>query len=450
MAIARTRQIALDSLLRVAQGSSANAVLDAALTHESLETRDRGFVTELVDGTLRWQGRLDYLLGLLVEGSLDKLEPAVRQILRLGAYQLVLLERVPPHAAVNEAVAQARERANEGAAKLVNAVLRRLEREQDSLPYPDPAVDPVAFLAARYSHPAWLVTRWLARFGLADTQALLAINNTPPPLTLRLNRRWVTREGLQGFLKLRDIDTIPTAISPNGLIITSGGNPRDIDLYQEGLFSIQGEGSMVMVELLKPGKNRAGWDMAAGVGGKTTYLAEWVDDSGSLLATDTSAERLEVLRRQLARLELTSVRVEAGDARTFPLEPKSLDFILLDAPCTGTGSLRRQADARWRKAPEQFAEMAKLQRELLEAAALAANPGGLLLYCTCSLEPEENEDVIGPFLADHPEWSLDMEGLKHQTLPDDARDLSGFVRLLPHRHGTDGFFAARMVKSGVE
>lgn len=449
MAIARTRQLALDILLRVALGASANAALDATLNREPLEPRDRGFVTELVDGTLRWQGRLDYLLGQLVEGTRQKLEPAVRGILRLGAYQLVLLERVPPHAAVNEAVAQARERANDGAAKLVNAVLRRLEREKDALPYPDPAADPVAFLAARYSHPAWLVARWLARFGMQETEALLAINNTPPPLTLRINRRWVTREGLQGFLKLRDIDTVTTGISPNGLIITSGGNPREIDLYQEGLFSVQGEGSMVMVELLKPGKNRAGWDMAAGVGGKTTYLAEWVDDSGSLLATDTSAERLEVLKRQLTRLELSSVRVETGDARGIAVEPESMDYILLDAPCAGTGALRRQADARWRKAPEQFAEMAVLQRELLEAAARAAKPGGLLLYCTCSLEPEENEVVVDAFLADHSEWSLDVEGLKHKTLPEDARDAAGYVRLLPHRHCMDGFFAARMVKASA-
>jgi 16S rRNA (cytosine967-C5)-methyltransferase len=447
MAIAQTRQVVLEVLLRVAGGASANAALDEALSHSSLDSRDRGFVTELVDGTLRWQGRLDYQLAQLVEGPLAKLDPAVLQVLRIGAYQLTQLERVPAHAAVNEAVEQARARAHEGAAKLVNAVLRRLEREKDILPFPDPEADAVAYLTAKYSHPAWLVTRWLARFGLQETEALLVINNTPPPLTLRMNRRWVTREGLQSFLKLREIETMPTSISPNGLILTSGGNPREIDLYQEGLFSIQGEGSMVMVELLKPGRRRDGWDMAAGVGGKTTYLAEWVDDSGTLLATDTSVDRLHVLQRELQRLELTSVRVETGDARTFHVDAESMDYILLDAPCTGTGSLRRQADARWRKTLAQLAEMAVLQRELLEAASRAAKPGGLLLYCTCSLEPEENEDVVAPFLADHPEWSLDVEGIKHPTLPDDARDPAGYVRLLPQRHGTDGFFAARLIKA---
>ncbi|OPZ87331.1 MAG: Ribosomal RNA small subunit methyltransferase B [bacterium ADurb.Bin429] len=449
MAIAQSRQLALEVLLRVAGGASANAALDEALSHANLDPRDRGFVTELVDGTLRWQGRLDYQLAQLVEEPLAKLDPAVLHILRLGAYQLTRLERVPAHAAVNEAVEQARKRAHEGAAKLVNAVLRRLEREKDALLFPDLADDPVAYLSAAYSHPAWLVERWLARFGLQETEALLVINNTPPPLTLRMNRRWVTREGLQAFLKLREIETIPTAISPNGLIVTSGGNPRQVDLYDEGLYSLQGEGSMVMVELLKPGRHRAGWDMAAGVGGKTTYLAEWVDDTGSLLATDTSVDRLSVLWRELERLELSSVRVEAGDARTFSVEAESMDYVLLDAPCSGTGALRRQADARWRKTPEQLVEMAALQRELLEAAARAAKPGGLLLYCTCSLEPEENEEVMSLFLADHPEWSLDVEGITHKSLPSDARDLAGYVRLLPQRHGTDGFFAARLKKAGA-
>lgn len=432
--------------MRVADGVSANAALDDALANSELDARDRGLVTELVDGTLRWQGHLDYLLGRLLERPLDALAPAVAQILRLGAYQLTQLERVPPHAAVNEAVEQARAREHEGAAKLVNAVLRRLQREGATLAFPDADADPVAYLAAAWSHPAWLVARWLARFGLDETEALLRVNNTPPPLTLRANRRWITREALRQFLAFRGMETTPTPISPFGLLVTSGGNPRELEEYREGLFSIQGEGSMVMVELLRPGRKRAGWDMAAGVGGKTTYLAEWVDDTGSLLATDNATDRLAVLRRELARLELSSIQVEVGDARVYPVAPECLDYALLDAPCSGTGALRRQADARWRKAPEQLPALAALQRELLDAAARAVKPGGLLLYCTCSLEPEENEEVVSTFLADYPEWALDPAGIKHDTLPPDARDPAGYVRLLPHRHGTDGFFAARMTK----
>jgi 16S rRNA (cytosine967-C5)-methyltransferase len=202
-----------------------------------------------------------------------------------------------------------------------------------------------------------------------------------------------------------------------------------------------------MVELLRPGRRRAGWDVAAGAGGKATHLAEWVDDTGSLLATDTSAERLQVLVKEARRLELRSIRVLAVDARRAPVEPGSVDYALLDAPCSGTGALRRQADARWRKSPEQLPELARLQRELLEAAARAVKGGGILLYCTCSLEPEENEEVVTAFLADHPDWQLEPAGEKHPSLPADARDAAGCVRLLPHRHGTDGFFAARLAKA---
>lgn len=437
--------LALDLLLRVAAGASANAALDQALTAASLDPRDAGFVTELVDGTLRWQGRLDYQLQQLLERPPAELPLPILLILRLGAYQVTRL-RVPAHAAVNESVALARRYGHEGTAKLTNAVLRRLEREHETLPFPDPAVDPVGYLAAACSHPAWLVARWLPRFGFDATQALLEVNNTPPPLTLRVNRRWITRDGLESFLRMHGVETAPTAISPWGLTFTAGGNPRLLDEYREGLFSIQGEGSMVMVELLRPGRNRQGWDLAAGVGGKTTYLAEWVDDSGALLATDTSAERLQVLEREATRLELHSIAVAGGDARTAPVDPASRDYALLDAPCSGTGALRRQADARWTKTPEQIGELAQLQSELLEAAARALKPDGVLLYCTCSLEPEENEETVAAFLARHPDWALEEAGAKHRTLPADARDAAGYVRLWPPAHGTDGFFAARLAR----
>jgi 16S rRNA (cytosine967-C5)-methyltransferase len=428
---------------------TSHVALRDAFARTNLEARDRGLVTELVDGTLRMRGRLDYLLGHVLDKPLGALDVPVLALLRLGAYQLTQM-RVPAHAAVHETVALARTRVHEGASKLVNAALRRLSDTHETIAFPDPTADPVGYLSAFYSHPAWLVERWLARFGFDETAALLAADNEPSPVTLRVNRRWITREALQQFLAFREVQTEPTAISPWGLRVLSGGNPRALDSFSEGLFSVQGEGSMVMVELLRPGRRRDGWDLCAGVGGKATYLAEWVDDTGSLLATDTSADRLEVLRAELQRLELHSIRVEPGDARTASVEPASMHYALLDAPCSGTGSLRRQPDARWRKTPEGIAELAPLQRDLLEAAARAVKPGGILLYCTCSLEPEENEAVVEAFLAAHPDWQLQATGEKHAGLPENARDPRGYVRLFPHHHGTDGFFAARLVKSADE
>lgn len=440
------RLAAVKVLVKVEEGAQASAALEEAFSGAVLDARDRGFATELVDGTLRWRGRLDYRLGQMSDKPLEKLDAPVRAVLRMGAYQLTLLDRVPPHAAVDSSVKLARALAHEGAAKFVNAVLRRLEREKDTLPFPDQAEDQVEYLAVVYSHPAWLVRRWLERYGREETEALLKIDNTPPPVTVRVNRRWITREGLQIALQMHGVETEPTPISQWGLIFPGRGNPRELEEWKEGLFTVQGEGSMVMVELLRPGRNRKGWDLCAGVGGKTTHLAEWVDDSGSLLATDTSADRLKVLAAEMTRLDLRSISIFHSDARTHSIEPETLDYALLDAPCSGTGSLRRQADARWNKSPEQLPGLAALQRELLEAAARALKPGGILLYCTCSLEPEENEEVVDAFLADHPEWTAEPAGEKLQSLPTDARLPSGYVRLLPHRHGTDGFFAARLVK----
>lgn len=449
MATMAPRTLAFSILQQVEDGQSTNAALEHALHGSSLDARDRAFVTEIVDGTLRWQGRLDYQLQQMMERPLANIDPSIRLILRLGAYQLTMLSRVPAHAAVNESVALARRYGHDGTVKFVNAVLRRLEREKESIIFPDAVENPVGYLSTKYSHPGWLVTRWLARFGFQQTEALLTINNTPPPLTLRVNRRWITREGLQSFLLMHGVETVPTAISPWGLIVTSGGNPRELAEFQEGLFSVQGEGSMIMVELLRPGRQRDGWDMAAGVGGKTTYLAEWVDDTGSLLATDTSADRLAVLKKEITRLELSSITPLLSDARLAPVTPGSKDYVLLDAPCSGTGSLRRQADARWHKNPTQLAELSVLQGSLLTAASRAVKEQGILLYCTCSLEPEENDDVVAAFLSQHREWSLDQPGIKHRTLPADARDTTGYVRLLPQCHGTDGFFAARLIKNRV-
>jgi 16S rRNA (cytosine967-C5)-methyltransferase len=440
------RDVALLTLLRIEEGANAGAALNEALNASDLDARDRGLVTELTDGTLRRRGQLDYVLAQFMTRRVAGLDAPLRAALRLGAYQILHL-RVPAHAAVDESVSLVRRHGNEAGSRLANAVLRKVAAQAENPPAPDPEADPALFLAITESHPEWLVRRWLARFGFDETLALLRANNVTPPVTLRANRRWVERDALQRFLTFRDVETVPTAISPWGLTVTSGGDPHGIDLYHEGLFTIQGEGSMVMVELLRPGRNRAGWDLCAGVGGKTTHLAEWVDDSGTLLATDASADRLDVLRAQMARLELNSITVQRADACVFAVPPDSMDYALLDAPCSGTGALRRQADARWRKAPKDIPQLAELQRNLLAAGARAVKPGGFLLYCTCSLEPEENAEVVAAFLAEHPDWALIPAGDKHTSLPDDARAADGTVHLLPHRHNTDGFFAAKLQRA---
>lgn len=444
MTVSPPRALALATLLQLEEGNSANAALDQALAASSLDQRDRGLVTELVDGTLRWQGRLDYQLQQLLDKPLQSLPLPIKLLLRMSAYQMTLLERIPAHAAVHDAVTLARKYGHEGTAKLVNAVLRRLQRDAAAIIFPDPVKDPVGYLSSYYSHPAWLVARWLDRFGFEETTALLQTNNITPPVTLRVNRRWITRDGLQMFMQTHGVETVPTEISPWGLTVVSGGNPRELAEYHEGLFTVQGEGSMVMVELLRPGRRRKGWDLTAGVGGKTTHLAEWVDDTGELLATDTSADRLQVLKSQLERLQLTSVEVTTADARNFPIEAESLDYALLDAPCSGSGSLRRQADARWKKEPAQLTELVTLQYELLQTAAKAVKPGGFLLYCTCSLEEEENQQQIFRFLAENPAWSQQKAGDKMRNLPAEALLSDGSVQLLPHKNGTDGFFATRL------
>ncbi len=441
--ISPARAAALEVL--VDETDNYRARLDAALNNIA-DPRDRGLATALANGVTRWKRRLDYIISKLIERPLEKLERPVHAAMRMAIYQMTLMDKVPDHTAVNEAVQIARDNCGQGAGKQTNAVLRRFQREMDELTWPDKEKEAAKYLSIYYSHPLWLVRRWLARFGFAETEELLIRNNEPAPTTLRVNRRWVTREALQNFLEMREVMTAPTEISEWGLNVIGGGDPRTTEEYKEGLFTLQGEGSIIVTELCRPGRNRDGWDMAAGVGGKTTHLAEWVDDSGTLLATDTSAERLDVLKDSMERLGLQTITITAGDARK--INPgKEMDYALLDAPCTGTGALRRQADSRWRKTAENIAEMATLQAELLRAGAKAVKPGGRLMYSTCSLEPEENTEVINAFIAENPSWSIAPAAEKFKSLPENAINLDNTIQLMPHRHNTDGIFAALLVKA---
>ncbi len=441
--ISPARAAALEIL--VDETDNYRARLDTVLS-TIVDPRDRGLANALANGVTRWRRRLDYIISKLIERPLEKLEKPVMAAMRMAIYQMTLMDKVPDHTAVNEAVQIARDNCGQGAGKQTNAVLRRFQREMNELAWPDKDKEAAKYLSIYYSHPLWMVRRWLSRFGFDETEQLLIRNNEPAPTTIRVNRRWVTREALQNFLLMRGIETAPTEISEWGLNIINGGDQRTTDEYKEGLFTLQGEGSIIVTELCRPGRNRDGWDMAAGVGGKTTHLAEWVNDSGTLLATDTSAERLEILDETMQRLGLETIKITTGDARKINPE-KEMDYILLDAPCSGTGALRRQADSRWRKSVEDIADMANLQGELIRAGAKYVKAGGRLMYSTCSLEPEENTEIITTFITENPEWSISPAAEKFKDFPTNAINADGSIQLMPHTHNTDGIFAALLVKA---
>jgi len=443
----QARVAALRVLDRVERsGAYADLALHGALADAPLSAQERALATELVYGTLRWRGRLDALLAQVVPRPLDSLESPVRSVLRLGAYQLVFLHSIPAPAAVDQAVRVARAIGLERATGLVNAALRRLAREHEALPLPALEGDPLGHLVHALSLPAWLAQRWLDAYGPAEAAALAAASNAAPPLTVRANALRISRDALLAELRARWPDARPASYAPLGIVLGHGGNPAADPAFAAGRFAVQDEGSQLVVALLDPQPGERVLDACAAPGAKATAAAAAVGAEGRVLGLDRHARRLALVAREARRLGLATLELRACDvAAGLPPEAAAgaFDRVLVDAPCSGLGTLRRNADLRWRVAPGDPAELAATQRALLAAAARALRPGGVLVYSTCTLTPEENEDVVASFLADTPGF--------RRAAPDAApacvRPLlgpDGALRTFPHRHGTDGFFAARL------
>jgi 16S rRNA (cytosine967-C5)-methyltransferase len=442
-----TRLLALRVLERVQRaGAYADVLLHAQLSRSDLPAADRAFATELVYGTLRWRGRIDFFLRRVLDRELDKLEPLVATALRLGAYQLLFSERVPATAAVDESVRCVRAAGVERATGLVNAVLRRLAAEHESIPVPSLADDPLAHLTHALSLPGWIAARWLELYGADEAAALARASNESPPLTVRANRLRTSASALLEELSLRFPDARPCRIARDGIVLGRRGNPSLDPAFLAGRFSVQDEAAQLVVALLDPRPGERVLDACAAPGGKATAIAERVGAEGHVLAVDRHARRLDLVRRSARRLGLTALRMLDRDA-TRPLLDLpgggGFDRVLVDAPCSGLGTLRRNADARWRVAPDDPARLAEMQLAILRNAAAALRPGGTLVYSTCTLLPEENEAVVEAFLRESKAFRrAEPAAIAAELRP--LLDADANLRCLPQRHDTDGFFAARL------
>ncbi len=401
-----------------------------------LDARDRRWIQEAVYGLLRRRALIDALLAPRVRGGLARLDADLIDILRLGVYQLRYMRSVPPYAAIAQSVELAKTRHGMGASKLVNAVLRRLDREGVSTE-PEAAAggdDPIESLALRHSHPRWLVARWIEHFGLAGAEQLLETNNHEAPIVVR--PFGVVREQLEAALERGGVPVEEEPLVRDSIRLGGPAVLADLGAYRQGLFFVQDPAATLVTQFAAPPAGDTVVDLCAAPGGKALELSR---NAPLVVATDRSFSRLARTRANLERLEAHNVALVAMDAR----EPafRGAAVVLLDAPCTGTGTFRRHPDARWRLKVSDVAVMASLQRTLLHAAAALVTPGGLLVYSTCSLEPEENDAQVDAFLASHPGWRL--EAPPEGAVPAAVLD-AGRLRVLPHVHGVDGAFAARL------
>lgn len=435
----KPRERALEILAGVEAGAFADTLLDQARL--SFATRDSAFILELVYGTLRNRSRLDWALNQLSLQPLHKTDPLTRNILRLGAYQLLFLDRVPSSAAVNTSTELAKSHGKKPG--YVNGLLRNLDRQRSAIVYPGPE-DPVRQLAVLYSHPEWLVRRWVQRYGAELAASLLRENNHPSPLVVRTNSLRTTRNGLRAAFASQGVEARETRYATAGIEILSSPGLRDLPAYGRGWFIVQDEAAQLIGFLLSPLPGEAVFDACAAPGGKATHLAEFMQNKGTIVALESDSGRMTRISENSRRLGTTVIVPVQGDARNF--REGRFDKILIDAPCSGLGVLRRHPDGRWNKNEQMIRERAAVQRQILENCSELLKSGGALVYATCTTEPEENEEVIGDFLAKHPEFSLDDPRLYLPASAGKLVDNRGFFRTFPDEPAMDGFFGARMMK----
>ncbi len=424
------------------QGAYSNLALKAAL--QTTEARDAALIKQLVFGTVTYRQSLDYLLGQWLTRPLASLDANVRNVLRLGLYQIIYLG-TPDHAAVSESVNLARAVSHQGAAGLVNAILRRAVRERARLPWPK-TDDPVHDLTIRYSFPEWMVQRWLQRLGQPGAEAFCRAQNEAPAVELRVNSLRSTRPELLQALAVQGVEARPHPLVQTSVQVTGASLPN-LQALSSGHCTVQGAASTLVGLVVDPQPGELIYDLCAAPGGKAIHLAELMADKGQVLALDNHAGRLQLIAQAAARMHVSAVKPLEADARALsPADWQLADRVLVDAPCSGMGVIRRKPDIRWNRTARDILELQSLQMEILAAAASVVKPGGSLVYSVCSTEPEETEAVVCGFLQQHRDFApADWPEELQAAFP--GRVSRGQLTTYPHLDDLDGFFICRLQRA---
>jgi len=436
------REIALKILYDIETKSAfANETIESFSKKFKLFSLDIRFIRELVNGATKLKRRLDYITSFFLKSKIEDLTPWIRNILRLGLYQVDYLDRVPDRAAVDESVKLAKRYGHKGTAGLVNAVLRNYLRDKKKVIFPSIEEDKVRTIGTIYSFPDWMIKDWLKQFGEEETIKLCEAFNQKAKLSFRLNSLKISQKDLERALELKKIKYRKGSFFENFYWIESKIDLEYLFLFQKGYIYPQDESAGFPVKLLNPQPGETILDMCAAPGGKLTFIAELMENSGKLIALDSSAERMEKVRENCKRLGVKNVSFQIGDARDYSID--QVDKVLIDAPCSGLGVLGRNSDARWQKKREDINRLSQLQLSILQNAASLVNKNGTIVYCTCTLTKEENERVIEQFLEQKKEFR--KEDASNYF---DAKVVteSGFVRTYLHIHGLDGTFAVKLKK----
>ncbi|HZG61143.1 MAG TPA: 16S rRNA (cytosine(967)-C(5))-methyltransferase RsmB [Anoxybacillus sp.] len=439
------REVALETLLAIEKNQAySNLLLNKMIEKHQLSSKDVGLLTEIVYGTIQRRDTLDYFLRPFLKKP-SKLEVWVKVLLRLSLYQMLYLDRVPDRAAIYEAVEIAKKRGHKGIASMVNGVLRAIQRE--GVPSLEQIADPVERLAVETSHPLWLVKRWVKQFGMDEARKMCETNLLPPEQTARVNITRATIDETIERLRQEGVEVAGGDVAPEA-IKAEKGNLAHTLAYKEGYLTIQDESSMLVAKALGVKENERVLDSCAAPGGKSTHIAELMHNTGQVVSLDIHDHKVKLIQEQAERLHLTNIQTKVLDSRKVNeyFEKETFDKILVDAPCTGFGVLRRKPDIKYVKTENDIRQLAKIQREILDAVAPLLKKGGILVYSTCTVDQEENSDVVKDFLEHHPEFVMD-ETMK-ERLPKKVQPYvkNGQLQILPHYFGSDGFFIATLRK----
>jgi 16S rRNA (cytosine967-C5)-methyltransferase len=441
------RQIAFNALRDVHKGAYADVALDRVLQKVKLPDHDRRLLTELVYGSVRRQRTLDALIDQIATKKSQQQPKDLRTILHLGLYQLRYQERIPVSAAVNTTVELAKSNGFPGLTGFVNGLLRQYIRLRETSPEPlELPENPVESLGIFHSFPDWIIQVWLEQLGFAETEKLCAWMNQTPTIDLRVNILQSSITKVESALKSADVLVQRIPQLPQGLRLISNTGPiQNLPGFRDGWWTVQDSSAQLVSHLLDPQPGEVVIDACAAPGGKTTHIAELMGDQGKIWASDRTSSRLRKLQENAQRLNLQSIQICTADSRNLPQFYNIADRVLLDAPCSGLGTMHRHADARWRQTPASVRELSILQAELLSHTATFVKPGGVLVYATCTLHPAENEAVISQFLAANQHWQIEPPSLDspysiYSSSP-------GWLKVWPHQHDMDGFFMVRLRKT---
>ena len=438
------RGLAVKILNRVERTDSyLDKLLDHEMKNSELSGPDKALLFEIVHGVIRWMGRLDWVLNGFYKGQFSKAIPNLKNGLRVALYQILFLDRVPDYAAVNEAVEFVKKLQGQKPADLTNAVLRNIVRSKNGIRYPDPNEDLIGYLSAYYSHPSWMVKRYLTRFGREETEKLLTANNEKPFLTLKINSVKTNPAEFKSLLDSVNLHFLSGRYLPEFFKLQNLTNITAWEYYGKGYFNIQDESAGLACRLLDVRQGMRVLDMFAAPGGKTAYIASLMNDEGEITAIDRFEGRLRLLEKNMERLGFKSIKIFAADAMEYNND--LFDRVLADVPCSGTGTLSKKPDIKWKKDLLDIRRMNEFQLKYITKAASLVKPDGYIVYSTCSIEPEENFGIIEKFLNNNSNFQLiSARGI----FPDELIDEHGCIQTLPHVHQMDGAFAAKIWRVG--